>query len=126
MARRLSNHYKILFTNKNGMCAHEFIIDIRPFEKTAGIQAIDVAKRLQVVFFFFKKKNRLLLHTNVYFIHFISFFFLFAFYLGLWLSFSDNVMAGAEYSYDRTDGIRVKNGIRSFLRCNDCDKGGNK
>nr|CAG8469024.1 14914_t:CDS:10 [Entrophospora candida] len=47
MARRLSNHYKILFTNKNGMCAHEFIIDIRPFEKTAGIQAIDIAKRLQ-------------------------------------------------------------------------------
>ncbi|CAG8620487.1 10290_t:CDS:10 [Funneliformis mosseae] len=47
MAIRLSNHYKILFTNQNGMCAHEFIIDIRPFQKTAGIEAIDIAKRLQ-------------------------------------------------------------------------------
>jgi glycine dehydrogenase len=48
MAIRLSNHYKILYTNQQGMCAHEFIIDVRPFQKTAGIEAIDVAKRLQV------------------------------------------------------------------------------
>lgn len=46
MARRLASHYKILYTNKNGMCAHEFIVDIRPFGKY-GIEAIDVAKRLQ-------------------------------------------------------------------------------
>ncbi|KAI3630330.1 hypothetical protein MIR68_011765 [Amoeboaphelidium protococcarum] len=46
MAMRLSEHYKILFLNKNGMCAHEFIVDIRPFAKY-GIEAIDVAKRLQ-------------------------------------------------------------------------------
>lgn len=46
MARKLSDHYKILFTNANGMCAHEFIIDIRPFSNF-GIEAIDVAKRLQ-------------------------------------------------------------------------------
>ncbi|CAG8563003.1 842_t:CDS:2 [Ambispora gerdemannii] len=47
MARKLAPHYKILFTNQNGMCAHEFIIDIRPFGKSAGIEAIDIAKRLQ-------------------------------------------------------------------------------
>ncbi|CAB4384732.1 glycine dehydrogenase [Rhizophagus irregularis] len=47
MAVRLSNHYKILYTNQQRMCAHEFIIDIRPFQKTAGIEAIDIAKRLQ-------------------------------------------------------------------------------
>ncbi|CAG8698278.1 1890_t:CDS:2, partial [Acaulospora colombiana] len=47
LARRLSNHYKILYTNKNGMCAHEFIIDIGPFGESANIQAIDIAKRLQ-------------------------------------------------------------------------------
>ncbi|KAI8321151.1 glycine dehydrogenase [Martensiomyces pterosporus] len=47
MANRLRDHYSILFTNENGMCAHEFILDTRPFGKTAGIQAIDVAKRLQ-------------------------------------------------------------------------------
>src|SRR5215212_6704956 len=35
MANRLSNHYRILYTNRRGMCAHEFIIDIRPFQKTA-------------------------------------------------------------------------------------------
>jgi glycine dehydrogenase len=46
MLNRLKNHYKILFTNENGMCAHEFIIDCRPFEKTSGIEAIDIAKRL--------------------------------------------------------------------------------
>ncbi|KAF9321247.1 hypothetical protein BG003_002757 [Podila horticola] len=46
MAHRLSKHYKVLFTNENGMCAHEFIIDIRPFG-SVGIEAIDIAKRLQ-------------------------------------------------------------------------------
>ncbi|KAJ1921100.1 glycine decarboxylase subunit P [Mycoemilia scoparia] len=47
MANRLRDHYTILFTNKNGMCAHEFIIDCRPFDKISGIQGIDIAKRLQ-------------------------------------------------------------------------------
>ncbi|KAJ2591665.1 glycine decarboxylase subunit P [Coemansia sp. RSA 1722] len=47
MANRLRDHYSILFTNENGMCAHEFILDTRPFGKTAGVQAIDIAKRLQ-------------------------------------------------------------------------------
>ncbi|ORX47177.1 glycine dehydrogenase [Hesseltinella vesiculosa] len=46
MASRLASHYEILFTNENGMCGHEFIVDIRPFGEH-GIEAIDVAKRLQ-------------------------------------------------------------------------------
>lgn len=46
MMKRLSSHYKIAFTNQNGLCAHEFILDIRPF-KSVGVEAIDVAKRLQ-------------------------------------------------------------------------------
>ncbi|KAI7868280.1 glycine dehydrogenase [Spinellus fusiger] len=46
MASRLASHYEILYTNENGMCGHEFIVDIRPFVKQ-GIAAIDVAKRLQ-------------------------------------------------------------------------------
>ncbi|KAG1287772.1 hypothetical protein G6F66_009813 [Rhizopus arrhizus] len=46
MASRLANHYEILYTNENGMCGHEFIVDIRPFVDH-GIEAIDVAKRLQ-------------------------------------------------------------------------------
>jgi len=47
MASRLAPHYEILYTNENGMCAHEFIVDIRPFGQLAGIEAIDIAKRLQ-------------------------------------------------------------------------------
>ncbi|TEA16285.1 putative glycine dehydrogenase [Colletotrichum sidae] len=44
---RLKPHYKILYTNDNDRCAHEFILDARPFASTAGIEAIDIAKRLQ-------------------------------------------------------------------------------
>lgn len=47
MRSRLAAHYKILYTNQNGMCAHEFIIDAREFKESAGIEAIDIAKRLQ-------------------------------------------------------------------------------
>lgn len=46
MRARLADHYDILYTNENGMCGHEFIVDIRPFVPK-GIEAIDVAKRLQ-------------------------------------------------------------------------------
>ncbi|OCT51416.1 putative glycine dehydrogenase (decarboxylating), mitochondrial [Cladophialophora carrionii] len=44
---RLRPHYKILYTNENGRCAHEFILDARGFKETADIEAIDIAKRLQ-------------------------------------------------------------------------------
>lgn len=47
MLSRLKQHYPIVYTNAKGRCAHEFIIDIRKFKETAGIEAIDVAKRLQ-------------------------------------------------------------------------------
>ncbi len=46
MARRLSHAYPILYTGQNRRIAHEFIIDLRPFKQTAGIEAEDVAKRL--------------------------------------------------------------------------------
>ena len=45
MKARLKEFYKILYTGKNGTCAHEFIVDLRPF-KSFGIEAEDVAKRL--------------------------------------------------------------------------------
>jgi len=47
MASRLKDHYKILYTGTHGLVAHEFIIDLRGFKETAGIEAEDVAKRLQ-------------------------------------------------------------------------------
>ena len=46
MKAKLEKFYKILYTGKNGYCAHEFIVDLRPFKATAGIEAEDVAKRL--------------------------------------------------------------------------------
>lgn len=73
MAKRLEGHYKVLFRGRKGTwldffkcchlgksasgqhsapsfvgyVAHEFILDVRPFKKTANIEAVDVAKRLQ-------------------------------------------------------------------------------
>ncbi len=46
MRARLEGQYDILYTNHNGECAHEFIVDLRPFKKSAEIEAEDVAKRL--------------------------------------------------------------------------------
>eukprot|EP00877_Chromochloris_zofingiensis_P000850 jgi/Chrzof1/10766/Cz05g11130.t1 len=46
MAKRLSDAYPVLYTGKAGTCAHEFIMDVRPFKDTAGIEAEDIAKRL--------------------------------------------------------------------------------
>ncbi len=43
---RLKEHYPILYTGKNGRTAHEFIVDLRPFKQSAGVEAADVAKRL--------------------------------------------------------------------------------
>lgn len=47
MSKRLEPEYKTLFKdNKNGLVAHEFILDIRDFKRTANIEAVDIAKRL--------------------------------------------------------------------------------
>jgi glycine dehydrogenase len=46
MAKRLESHYPIVFTGKSGHVAHEFIVDVRPFKKTADIEVDDIAKRL--------------------------------------------------------------------------------
>jgi glycine dehydrogenase len=46
MRARLQESFDILYTNHFGQCAHEFIVDLRPFKKSAEIEAEDVAKRL--------------------------------------------------------------------------------
>jgi len=46
MRSRLKNDFDILYTGSGGTCAHEFIVDLRPFKKSAEIEAEDVAKRL--------------------------------------------------------------------------------
>ena len=47
MAKRLENHYEVLFRGKNGQCAHEFILDLRPYKESVGVSEEDVCKRLQ-------------------------------------------------------------------------------
>jgi glycine dehydrogenase len=46
MAHRLAPHYPILYTGKNGLVAHECIIDLHDCKAIAGIEVDDVAKRL--------------------------------------------------------------------------------
>ncbi len=46
LKNKLSSYYPSLFEGRNGRVAHEFIIDLRPFEKSCGIKAEDVSKRL--------------------------------------------------------------------------------
>ncbi len=46
LAKKLSGHYPVLYTGKNGFVAHECIIDIRPLKEASGISEEDVAKRL--------------------------------------------------------------------------------
>jgi len=46
MAKRLEGHFPVLYRGATGKVAHEFIIDLREFKTTAGVEAEDVAKRL--------------------------------------------------------------------------------
>lgn len=46
MKARLEKSFPILYSGENGTCAHEFIVDLRPFKASAGIEAEDIAKRL--------------------------------------------------------------------------------
>lgn len=46
MAERLKGDYEVLFRGSKGRVAHEFVIDCRPFKKSAGIEIDDIAKRL--------------------------------------------------------------------------------
>ena len=46
IASRLKDHYEILYTGKNGLVAHECILDVRPFKESSGIEVEDIAKRL--------------------------------------------------------------------------------
>jgi len=47
MAHRLKDYYPIMYRGVNGFSAHEFILDTSGFKKTCGVEAVDIAKRLQ-------------------------------------------------------------------------------
>ena len=46
MAKQLDPHFPVLYKGKNGLVAHECIIDLRPLKEASGITEEDVAKRL--------------------------------------------------------------------------------
>ena len=46
IAKRLQEHYPVLYKGKNGLVAHECILDLRSLKKSAGIEIDDIAKRL--------------------------------------------------------------------------------
>ncbi|MGH6946544.1 MAG: aminomethyl-transferring glycine dehydrogenase [Kiloniellales bacterium] len=46
IARRLEEHYPVLYRGRGGLVAHECIVDLRPLKQTSGITVDDVAKRL--------------------------------------------------------------------------------
>jgi glycine dehydrogenase len=46
IAMRLAPHYETLYTGRNGLVAHECILDLRPIKDATGVSAEDVAKRL--------------------------------------------------------------------------------
>jgi len=47
IARRLGEHYPLLYSAPSGLVAHECIIDCRGFQQATGVQVEDIAKRLQ-------------------------------------------------------------------------------
>ena len=46
IAQKLAPHFPILYTGKNGMVAHECIIDLRQIKESSGVTVDDIAKRL--------------------------------------------------------------------------------
>lgn len=46
IAKRLGEHYPVLYSNSQGLVAHECIIDVRPITKDSGVSVDDIAKRL--------------------------------------------------------------------------------
>tara|TARA_B110000967_G_C18489684_1_gene366164 strand:+ start:11 stop:592 length:582 start_codon:yes stop_codon:yes gene_type:complete len=46
MKNRLDGHYDLLYVGEHGRVAHEMILDCRGFKKSAGVEVVDIAKRL--------------------------------------------------------------------------------
>lgn len=46
IAKRLQDHYPVLYTGRNGFVAHECLLDLRPLKEASGISEEDIAKRL--------------------------------------------------------------------------------
>ncbi len=46
LARRLADHYPVLYAGRSGLVAHECILDLRAITRATGVTVDDVAKRL--------------------------------------------------------------------------------
>jgi glycine cleavage system P protein (glycine dehydrogenase) len=46
LAKRLADHFPVLYRGNGGLVAHECILDVRPLTKATGVTVEDVAKRL--------------------------------------------------------------------------------
>jgi glycine dehydrogenase len=46
MAKKLEPHFPVLYRGKNGLVAHECILEVREIKKNSGVDVTDVAKRL--------------------------------------------------------------------------------
>lgn len=46
IAKKLNSYFPVLYKGREGLVAHECIIDLRPAKKTSGVDVTDVAKRL--------------------------------------------------------------------------------
>jgi glycine dehydrogenase len=46
IAKRLAPHYPIVYKGKEGLVAHECIVDVRPLKKSFDVDVTDIAKRL--------------------------------------------------------------------------------
>ncbi|MEO6596434.1 MAG: aminomethyl-transferring glycine dehydrogenase [Planctomycetota bacterium] len=46
IAKRLQDHFPVLYAGQNGMVAHECIVDVRQLKAGSGVEVGDIAKRL--------------------------------------------------------------------------------
>jgi glycine dehydrogenase len=46
VARRLDEHFPVLYKGTSGLVAHECIVDVRQLKATSGVEVEDIAKRL--------------------------------------------------------------------------------
>ncbi|HEX9610802.1 MAG TPA: aminomethyl-transferring glycine dehydrogenase, partial [Gemmatimonadales bacterium] len=46
VAKRLADDYELVYVGRDGLVAHECIVDTRPFKASAGVDVEDIAKRL--------------------------------------------------------------------------------
>lgn len=104
-----------------GFVAHEFILDVRPFKKTANIEAVDVAKRLQDYGKVINKCDRSCWRRSYFKYDCFRCPFCFSRF-----PCSHHVMAGVWHPYDRAHGVGGQGGDGPFLWRPACYPTGNR